>query len=338
MSLAIEAAELMEHFQWISAEESRRAADDPDRLAAVGDELADVLCYALAMANELGLDLSTAIRRQDRQERAEVSRRRVPRPLRAGRQGGMTNAEDAEARSRDDEGSPKPNDENVTLRVLVPWHRCVLAGGCRTPLPGSPSPTSTPPSPPPTSSPASPSPATSSLDPLGGLERSLIFLPARYPDGNWQPAGLQFEDAWFAAADGTRLHGWYVPHEQPRAVILFATATPATSPTGPTCRGCSATASGQRAAFRLSRLRPQRGKAERGRRAGRRPGRPTLAGRPGGHRRKPDRPDGPLGGWAAPWPSIWPLPTGPRPGAGKHVHLDARRGQDDVSRCCRSGP
>ena len=64
MSLAIEAAELMEHFQWVSAEESRRAADQPDRLAAVGEELADVLCYALAMANELGLDLSTAIRQK----------------------------------------------------------------------------------------------------------------------------------------------------------------------------------------------------------------------------------------------------------------------------------
>jgi dCTP diphosphatase len=62
MSLAIEAAELMEHFQWISPEESRHVANDPDRLAAVGDELADVLCYALAMSNMLGLDLSTAIR------------------------------------------------------------------------------------------------------------------------------------------------------------------------------------------------------------------------------------------------------------------------------------
>ena len=62
MSLAIEAAELMEHFQWISAEQSRRIADDPARLAEVGDEFADVLCYALAMANELGLNLSTAVR------------------------------------------------------------------------------------------------------------------------------------------------------------------------------------------------------------------------------------------------------------------------------------
>jgi NTP pyrophosphatase (non-canonical NTP hydrolase) len=64
MSLAIEAAELMEHFQWISADESRKLCGDPDRLSAVGEELADVLCYALAMTNELGLDLSTTIRRK----------------------------------------------------------------------------------------------------------------------------------------------------------------------------------------------------------------------------------------------------------------------------------
>lgn len=64
MSLGIEAAELMEHFQWVTAEQSRRVAQQPDRLAAVGEELADVLCYALAMANELDLDLSTAIRRK----------------------------------------------------------------------------------------------------------------------------------------------------------------------------------------------------------------------------------------------------------------------------------
>lgn len=62
MSLAIEAAELMEHFQWISTEESRQVAGDPARLGEIGDELADVLCYALAMANELGLDLATTIR------------------------------------------------------------------------------------------------------------------------------------------------------------------------------------------------------------------------------------------------------------------------------------
>lgn len=54
------------------------------------------------------------------------------------------------------------------------------------------------------------------------LENSLVFFPARYPTGDWEPARLAFEDAWFEAVDGTRLHGWYVPHPRPSAVILFA--------------------------------------------------------------------------------------------------------------------
>jgi NTP pyrophosphatase (non-canonical NTP hydrolase) len=64
MALAIEAAELMEHFQWLTAEESRTVAEQPEKLAAVGEELADVIGYSLALANELGLDVSTAIRRK----------------------------------------------------------------------------------------------------------------------------------------------------------------------------------------------------------------------------------------------------------------------------------
>ncbi len=62
MALAIEAAELMEHFQWISGDASRTIGDDPKKLQAVGEELADVLCYALAIANELGLDVSSTMR------------------------------------------------------------------------------------------------------------------------------------------------------------------------------------------------------------------------------------------------------------------------------------
>ena len=62
MSLAIEAAELMEHFQWIDIAESRATASDPQKLAAIREELADVLCYALALANELDIDVSQAVR------------------------------------------------------------------------------------------------------------------------------------------------------------------------------------------------------------------------------------------------------------------------------------
>lgn len=71
MSLAIEAAELMEHFQWLTPEQSRAVAGQPDRLVAAGEELADVACYALALANELGLDLSTAIRDKMRKNAAK---------------------------------------------------------------------------------------------------------------------------------------------------------------------------------------------------------------------------------------------------------------------------
>jgi len=62
MGMAIEAAELMEHFQWMSTEESWQVVSQPDRLQPVVEELADVLCYTLAMANVLGIDLSRAVR------------------------------------------------------------------------------------------------------------------------------------------------------------------------------------------------------------------------------------------------------------------------------------
>lgn len=64
MALAIEAAELMEHFQWITPEASRAVGQQPEKLTAIGEELADVFCYLLAIANELNLDLSSTMRRK----------------------------------------------------------------------------------------------------------------------------------------------------------------------------------------------------------------------------------------------------------------------------------
>ena len=64
MALAIEAAELMEHFQWITPEASRAIGEDAEKRAAVCEELADVLCYALAIANELEIDVSQAVRQK----------------------------------------------------------------------------------------------------------------------------------------------------------------------------------------------------------------------------------------------------------------------------------
>ena len=59
MALAIEAGELMEHFQWITPEASRDL--EPAALHDVGEELADVLCYLIAIANELNLDISSTL-------------------------------------------------------------------------------------------------------------------------------------------------------------------------------------------------------------------------------------------------------------------------------------
>jgi len=62
MSIAIEAAELMEHFQWLDVADSRGVVDQPERQQAVAEEIADVLSYTLALANVLNLDLATALR------------------------------------------------------------------------------------------------------------------------------------------------------------------------------------------------------------------------------------------------------------------------------------
>jgi len=53
------------------------------------------------------------------------------------------------------------------------------------------------------------------------FEESLIFFPSKYPAGQWEPVGFAAEEAQFEAVDGTKLHGWYVPHEEPLAYILY---------------------------------------------------------------------------------------------------------------------
>ena len=60
-AIAIEAAELMEHFQWLTGEQAAAAVQDEAELAAVADELADVLIYALTLANVLGVDVSAVV-------------------------------------------------------------------------------------------------------------------------------------------------------------------------------------------------------------------------------------------------------------------------------------
>jgi uncharacterized protein len=54
------------------------------------------------------------------------------------------------------------------------------------------------------------------------FEEHLIFVPSRYPIGDWHPVGLQCEDVAFETQDGVRLHGWYCPVPRPRCVFLMA--------------------------------------------------------------------------------------------------------------------
>ena len=61
MSIAIEAAELMERFQWLTTEEAQDAVSDPAERAAVADELADIIIYCLSLSNALDLDVSSAV-------------------------------------------------------------------------------------------------------------------------------------------------------------------------------------------------------------------------------------------------------------------------------------
>jgi len=58
MALSVEAAELLEHFQWLSDAES--AALAPEKRIKIREELADVLLYLIRLADKLDIDLATA--------------------------------------------------------------------------------------------------------------------------------------------------------------------------------------------------------------------------------------------------------------------------------------
>jgi len=60
MSIAIESAELMEHFQWKTNDEIKSYLSG-ENLEKVKDEIADIASYLLFLANDLGIDLNRAI-------------------------------------------------------------------------------------------------------------------------------------------------------------------------------------------------------------------------------------------------------------------------------------
>lgn len=62
MALSGEAAEVIEHFRWLTPEQSA-ALDEPTR-EEVAHELADVLCFLVRLADVLDIDLAAAARRK----------------------------------------------------------------------------------------------------------------------------------------------------------------------------------------------------------------------------------------------------------------------------------
>ena len=59
MALSVEVSELMEHFQWLTEEQSQSLP--PETLQQVGEEIADVLLYLIRLSDRLNIDLSEAI-------------------------------------------------------------------------------------------------------------------------------------------------------------------------------------------------------------------------------------------------------------------------------------
>ncbi|OGH68042.1 MAG: nucleotide pyrophosphohydrolase [Candidatus Magasanikbacteria bacterium RIFCSPHIGHO2_02_FULL_50_9b] len=59
LSLVLEAAEVMEHFQWKNEDEIKKYL--VSNKAAISEELADVLYWVLLMAYDLNIDIGTAV-------------------------------------------------------------------------------------------------------------------------------------------------------------------------------------------------------------------------------------------------------------------------------------
>jgi NTP pyrophosphatase (non-canonical NTP hydrolase) len=58
MALSVEAAELTEHFQWLTEEQSKQL--DEQKRKEISHEMADVLVYLIRLADKLDVDLMAA--------------------------------------------------------------------------------------------------------------------------------------------------------------------------------------------------------------------------------------------------------------------------------------
>ena len=61
ISISIEAAELLEKFQWLTDQEITQKLNDPENLGKIKSELADILVYVIYLSNKLEFDISEII-------------------------------------------------------------------------------------------------------------------------------------------------------------------------------------------------------------------------------------------------------------------------------------
>ncbi len=71
MALIAEAAELIEHFQWLTPEQSKKVSGD--KLKDISHEMADIFIYLLRISEQLDVDLISATR-----EKMAINEKRFP--------------------------------------------------------------------------------------------------------------------------------------------------------------------------------------------------------------------------------------------------------------------
>ena len=77
VAMTVEMSELLEHFQWLNPDDVRAlmAGGDPERVALIAEEFADVMMYGLQLARTLGIDITGQVLRK-----IDIVDRRPPKP------------------------------------------------------------------------------------------------------------------------------------------------------------------------------------------------------------------------------------------------------------------
>jgi dCTP diphosphatase len=78
MALSVEVSEIVEHFQWLTEEQSRNLP--PEKLAEVSQEIGDVMIYLTELAEKLGIDPVEAAR-----AKLEINGQKYPAELAKGK-------------------------------------------------------------------------------------------------------------------------------------------------------------------------------------------------------------------------------------------------------------